>query len=374
MKPVITTKTKLMKTWVAKLRNSFQEDKKDLQNRKGSVMLVSLFSTLILSLFAGSLASLTSDEASLAYRNERSLRAFYLAEAGVADAYATLKDDFQNKDDSSLFPITSLSEGTFDATIIQANGRVVIESVGVVKGISRTVYVEVAFDDTPAAFDYALFSNKDGVIEGNPTIDGDVHSNEDWSINGNPIINGAVSTVGSIIINGNPDIDDLLVGVSPVEFPTFDFNYYYNLADPTDRYSGNQVWDGDQFLTPVNDVIYIDGDLEINGNLNLTGAIVVTGTITVNGNVNQVGVEGLPVMMSRDGQIIINGNVESGEGLFYSGADDVRIYGNLAAIGHVFAFDEIYVTGNLVFTASGDVPDGLIGSTGDGLTKLSFHE
>jgi len=101
---------------------------------------------------------------------------------------------------------------------------------------------------------------------------------------------------------------------------------------------------------------------------------VITGHIIVSGNVNQVPVEGLPVLMSRDSHITIYGNVESGDGLFYSGADDITVYGNVAATGHIVAFDEIYITGNTLFSASGDVPDGLIGSTGNGLTKLSLHE
>lgn len=345
---------------------------RSVKETRGSVLTVSVLMTAILTLLAGGLAQLSLREAASVYRQENSMKAFFLAEAGVADAYSLLLEDYDNKDDPTLYPETSLGQGTYDVTILQTLGRVVIESVGKVKNVERTLLVEVSYDDGLAGFNYGILSNKEGELRGDSAIDADIHTNEDWDIRGNVSVSGAATAVGDVDLIGNATAESVLENAPVIEFPTFDFNYFYNLADPADRYTGDQDWNNVD-LEPVNGVVYVDGDVRIRGSSELTGAIVATGAIEIEGNFTQTPVQNLPALMSRDDSIILRGNVTIQGGLIYSARNDVEIRGNVTTHGNIMSFDQVIGTGNLTLTASGLIPAG-VNSTGMGLRKLTFHE
>lgn len=344
------------------------------QKCEGSALFITMLAVVIISLLAGSLSSLSIQNASNFYFQEKAQKAFFLAEAGANEAVALLKEDFDYKDDDSNFPLTALGEGSYDVTIIETGGFVVIRSVGTVRGISRDVSITVADDSANDAFNFAFFSNGDMTIQGNPDVTGDIHSNQTVNITGNPTVSGTASASEVVNITGTPILGATQDGAPVIPFPAFDFNFYYNLADPGDRYAGNQNWAGNQTLTPANGVIYVDGDIRISGNLNITGAIVVTGSITINGNVTQTGITGLPLLMSRDSYIRINGNILDADGLMYSGSNDIQIYGNINMTGQIIAYDELVITGNPSVTQGSDISFGLEGDTGEGFRVISYQE
>jgi Tfp pilus assembly protein PilX len=79
---------------------------------------------------------------------KNSSEAQYLAEAGIRDALATLDNlGFAARNNASNFPLTSFGAGTYDATVTETGGRVLLTSVGTVNNVSKTVSVEVA--ETP---------------------------------------------------------------------------------------------------------------------------------------------------------------------------------------------------------------------------------
>lgn len=364
---------KTMGSRVKKIGN-FEKLIKSSQNCEGSILAITMLALVIISFLAGSLSNFTILNASNFNYQENAHKARFLAEAGANEAISVLQDDFNAKNDDSNFPLTTLGEGTYDVTVVETAGQVLIKSVGTVRNISREVLISVADDTASTPFDYAFFSNGDTIIEGDPVVTGGIHSNEDMYVIGDPTISGNISATGSVDITGSPTYGDAYSGVVQVAFPFFDFNYYYNLADPADRYAGDLNLSGNQTLTPANGVIFVDGNVRIAGTLNITGAIVATGSITVNGNVNQTGVSGMPILMSRDSYIRINGNVLNGDGLIYSGSNDVQIYGNVSMTGQIVSYGELVVTGSPTVVQGSDETFGMIEGTSKGFRKIYYHE
>lgn len=355
-------------------KKALAEVRKKWKNRKGSVLTAAVMMTVVGSLVAGNLATQVSQDSSYSYHGELSQKALLIAEAGANEAIALLKENFAYKDDPSNFPETNLNDGSYNVTILEIGDLVSIISEGEVKGVERTVSVNVIDETGLEGLDFAFFSNDNMIIPGNSVVNGDIHSNENIEINGNPTINGYASSNGTITVTGSPTIDNTYEGYPTVDFPTFDFNYYYNLADPADRYFGNKNFTGGQLLDPVNGVIFVDGNVLISGNVTLKGSIVATGDITINGNVVHIGVEGLPLMMSRDGNIRVNGNVTQGDGILYAGTGDISVYGDVELAGQIIAYKELYLQGNVTVSGTGEIPGGFSGEAGEGFKIISYHE
>lgn len=308
---------------------------------------------------------------------ERSLKALLLAEAGVSEAYALLKQNYSNKDDPSMFPETTVSGGSYNVEVLQPDSRVVLRSIGVFDDVERSLMVEVTLDQGAEAFGFGVFSNKEGELSGSSVVNGGLHSNEEWDIGGSAQVNGTVTAVEDIDISGSASVTQAIPNSSPQSFPTFDFNYFYNLAAPEDRYVGNKNWNNVNFQ-PVNGVVYVNGNVRIGGTSQITGCLVATGKITINGTFNQYAYGDLPALMSRDDEIVLVGTVTVEKGMIYSNSQDIEILGNTTLQeGSVITFANLKGRGNLTLTSTlSNLPPGLNDSevgTG-GLRKLTYHE
>lgn len=355
-------------------RRELERERKN-QNKKGSALILSLIFLLIISLFSSGMTQLVLGNTHSAYRTEKSIKARFIAEAGMAEAYAILKQDFNNKDDSSLFPETNLGLGTYDAQIYQSNGRVVIQSTGSSGNVKRILLVEVKNESALEAFNYGVLSNKSGELTGDIVVNGDIHSNEEWDLDGNAFVNGAANAVVDVTLSGSASATIVNDGVLDIPFPTFDFNTYYNMADPADRYTGDVNWQNVD-LQPTNGVIYIDGNVRINGNSQLTGTIVATGDIVIGGTFTQIPYLDLPALMSRDGDITFRGNLAILQGMVYTATGDISILGNTTNItGNVISFNKVYGSGNLTVNAVSAIPPGYNDDEGGiGLKLVSYAE
>jgi len=339
--------------------------------RRGSALTIAIFMTVLVSLTAGSLSKLTLNENHIQYRDLRLIKAFHLAEAGISEAYTLLKGDWYLKDDPSAFPETNLGEGTYDVTMLDIGGRVVIQSKGKVYGIEKTLLVEIAADPADLAFDYAMFGGNKVELE-HITLNADIHSNG-LIVLEDATLNGTASAVGQIQIDGSSSATTTIEGADPVPFPTFDFNYYYNLANPTDRYTGILNWSNVN-LQPINGVIFINGSVTITGTSQLTGVIVATGTISISGNFTRFEYGNLPSLMSRDDSVIITGNHTFAAGLLYSGSRDVKVDGNGTIIGALIAFNQAEAEHSIITFAELNPPG--LNSSGpvENFRKLTYQE
>lgn len=326
---------------------------------KGFTLTISVLMVVILCLVALGLSELISRYSFIKYRNENSRLALYLAESGVSEAIMLLSQDWSLKDNPGAFQETQLGEGSYDVDILQSSNRVVLESVGVVREIERTILVEVAQSSDLSTFKLGIFANKKTELEGNSNVTGDVHSNTDVKLNGNATVVGSASAVDDVTISGNASASQTVENAQVVNFPMFDFNYYYNTADPSNRFIGDQDW-ASVNLAPANGIIYVKGDVKISGDSQLTGAIVATGKIEISGTFNHNPSSNMPALMSRDSDINLSGNTTIRNGLLYSGANDIKFQGTTTVSGVIIAHDDVMAKDSFTMTYVYLIPPGMI--------------
>jgi len=320
---------------------------------KGIVFVTVIVISMLMIFMAVGASNMLLQDAHMVKRLKRSVQAQYLAEAGISDALATLATiGFAAKDNPANFPQRILGNGTYDVTVIESGGRVLLSSVGTAEGVSRTVSAEVE-DVTPTSLYYMLSSGSDlwlfAILDVTDDIDGDIHSNLDmtlWALWGGDIdidactggcCDGSVSAGGTVDIweggwwGGNVTIHGSTTdGAAAVTFPNFNYAYYENLAIAGgDYHNGDQIWDGVN-LNPTNGIVYVDGTVEFRNECHITGGIVAD-SITVNGELYQHKdtAHNRNVIISRTGNMFIVRELTVEEALIYSANDFIVV--NVAA-------------------------------------------
>ena len=306
-------------------------------------MATLIISTLMI-IIAVSASNMLLQDSHMIRRLRYSMQAEYLAEAGISDALATLANNgFSAKDSPANFPLTNLGVGTYDVTVVQAGGRVLLSSVGTVNGVSRTVAAEVK-DLTPTSLFYMMSSGSDfrlrAFLLGLVDINGNIHSNNDMRLQANVLAlltidpcgaaccTGQASASGSVTIKEGfwasvdiadpPPIDD----AAPVTFPNFDYAYYQSLAsagNPEDYQAGDKTWEN-VTLTPANGIVYVEGTVTFRGVCHLNGGIVAD-KIIVRGELHQHKTGTRNVIISRSDDIEVLYRITVEEALVYSGRD-----------------------------------------------------
>jgi len=265
----------------------------------------------MLMVFIGvSASNMLLQDAHMIRRLENNTKAQYAAEAGISDALATLvQNGFSAKD--TMFPLSdTIGDGSYNVTVSESGGRVLLTSVGSVNGVSKTVAAEIK-DKVPNALYYMLCGGTDvkfrAFFLGLVDINGDIHANSDVTLRAQALAlidigpcpagdcDGSVSAgrkiskstgaLGVINIAGSET-----EGAPMVAFPEFDYDYYKTLADDSgDYYSGDTTigsTGSTTSLTPGNGIIYIDGTATLRGDINLTGGLIAE-KIEVRGQLNQ---------------------------------------------------------------------------------------
>lgn len=344
-----------------------------MRSSKGTVLTVTILMAVIISLMAGYLTLAVRQDSKMSYKDEKGIKAFYLAEAGIADAFATLKEDWTHKDEPAEFPLTTLVDGTYDVTILQPSGRVVVQSIGTYKDVTREIIMEVKYEGGEA-FEYGVFANADIVMRGSSDLNGNVRTNANVDLSGSASIAGDAASTGTITTGGSATISGSQIeGSATVDFPEFDFNTYYNLAQSDGLYyNGDQNFSG-VTLTPNNGVIYVNGIVTVSGTSSVTGGIIATGGISISGTFTQTQVGSIPALMSRDGDVQISGTANM-TGLIYTATGEVNVSGNGSLSGQIISFGGIRTTGtaDLTVTIDEQPPPGLSGETGP-IKTVTYH-
>ena len=153
---------------------------KKLHNKSGAVFITVLIISMLILFVAASSSNMLLQDAKMIRYLKRSAQARYLAEAGVNAALGVLLEEgISAKGDALNFPETNMGDGSYDVTVIESGDRILLSSVGIVDGTSRTVSAEVQ-DLYPEALDYPLATGGDlGIkaVQGNVTVKGNVHAN-----------------------------------------------------------------------------------------------------------------------------------------------------------------------------------------------------
>jgi Tfp pilus assembly protein PilX len=282
-------------------------------NNKGFVLIFSLLVSLVFSLLLSGFYLQNINDNNLARRFADSTRAYWLAEAGVANAYV----NFPSGASGTLGGV----DYTYNANISPISGNYyTITSVGMVnhlsgQAISRTITTTVKTGNTnPSKFRYGIETTTELEVKGsvsiNPSNSWKEYSTLDFSdlFGVTKAQMQAGATHSYTASNFSAPVD----GITWVEVPSgVTLNISGNLSgsgvlviNGKVKFSGTVVFDG---------IIYVIGTLTMTGNVTTTGSVLaessttvdttIQGNVTINYNINEV-TDGLNIVASLNKQIV----------------------------------------------------------------------
>jgi hypothetical protein len=306
--------------------------KKLFLNQKGMALLTTLIFVFILVTFAVALLTMTSNDSKMSTLQRASNKAFYLADAGIEEAFWKLNTPVEDGGEVMLewrptdYPEPGTNTEYYQVTIInigdislgeELTDKIKITSTGVVKSGEyssgkRTIEVTAKIDFLiTSKYIYAILADKVILFQGTPgpEIDGDVHSNDDILVSGK--FGENYEGTGTCSGEDN-DLDDTpdgsYTGVPNKPIPTVDYDDLRERAiaattDPTstdiyyhtsDIILGNgETWGIE--ANPITGIHFIEGSLEAKQGSEIwieNGAIIATGDIDIK--------EGSKLMHDRD--------------------------------------------------------------------------
>ena len=130
--------------------------KKSEKNASGFILVLVLFTVLILATLTIGLLNLTAIDANLVKNHMYSLQAYYIAEAGIADAIGNIRL-------SGVLPVTwqrtfpAITTNTYNVDV-ESGSPAIIKSTGTVTNanFSRTLEVLVNVTGTAAPYDVSI--------------------------------------------------------------------------------------------------------------------------------------------------------------------------------------------------------------------------
>lgn len=316
---------------------------------RGTIFLQTIVSMFIMTLMAGYIVNVSTQDSRMVRTLNRSAAAQNLAEAGLAQAFSALKADFNDWADASNYPLTNLGGGTYDASVTRIGTRYLVTSVGSVGSVTRTVSAEITAP-TVSALDYILAggSTLDLRLTAKSTLEiiGKIYAAS--TIYMKAIANGAQINIhdpgdvysGGTIDNGGGNI---VTGTltpnwsTQVGFPVFNYAGYQAIAQANGYYyNGDRTYNSTTTIpaAPAGGVIFVNGNVTISAAQSTTACFVATGTITITqGTVTINQYQNYPAMMTQTGDIILRSVGNSAKG-------------RLVATGLVYAGNNFSLSGN----------------------------
>ncbi|MDR3592672.1 MAG: hypothetical protein P4N41_23700, partial [Negativicutes bacterium] len=232
----------------------------------------------------------------------------------------------------------------------------VLKALGIsnsdMSGMAITVYASAATKQGTAAhcFDYTIFSGSDfDMLPLNGSglyVDGSVHSDDNLKINGSNItVTGLAEAVAAINVNGTK----ISIGSqSPNTGVHIDMPDYASQiqASALTKYSSSLQFNGNNLDVTGN--IYVNGDFQMNGTtIAGTGTILATGNIKNNGNnITHTGASGQVCYYSQNGDITINGNNITIDGILYAPKGAIHLNGNNITINGRIVANTVQINGS----------------------------
>jgi len=360
---------------------------------KNGYMLVTVIGILtVLSMVFTMLFKITQQTVFTGKHTKNRTKAVAYAEAGIEFAYSVLRDNFDNRTNSSAFridsggtytngaPLTSsYGEGSFTLTITPLSSQyVVINSKGACD--TATAEAEVLVEDSNytdwgkyEAFKKAIAAGGSADFGGNgsatPIDPLNIHVNGKVTLNGdinidevniasateidlkNKTLNGT-ATAPIVSSTGTATDGKYVETVPPIYIPTINLTPYYNKAVASGSFvtALTSEYKITSDITPAGGILYVDGDVKIYANV--TGTVIATGNITiVSGGVKE---SGSGIALATETGDIINRSTGDSAGLVYSrtGSYYQNSVGTLT--GQIIVGNEVTKTGgaSLIFEES----------------------
>jgi hypothetical protein len=354
------------------MRNTGEKMREYFKNNKGTVLLIVMGTVLLMGMTTLFLANIINQNGALIFHVKYGSQARYLAEAGIKHALARIKKESF----TARAPISATMEtGTYSVRFTENSGRYLVTSTGTANGVTKVASAEIE-NLMPTAMSCITAAGNNIRINSfiaGAAIEGDIHANNNTYLKSGFIIStlsvsGDVSATGQVkegtrlhtrdgLFGGYADAhvkineinDDAAViyeGEDRVTFPVFNYDKYREAAvDAGDYYDTDQVFE-DQTLSPVNGIVYVDGDVEFRGTNTINGGIIADDILII-GRLYQNKTGDRNVIISRSGDIGIAGKLETEEAVVYAGRDiislaigaDVDIHGIIMARRDIYMWN-----------------------------------
>ncbi len=328
-----------MKNAMERLKSIFTAE-----GKKGMVLALALAIMTIFIVGVVSMSIMVKRDANLIRRVNNSNDAKMLADAGIEHAIAKLKKDgFAARADFS----SDFGGGAYVVTFSTHNGRHVVTSVGTILGVSATSLMEIKSNYSPAlnyltsaGDEIKIFAHAPDVI-----INGNLHANKEVKLRADEsgallAITGTVSAVekveeGSehydvdskdtnVSINGVASdaavAPDVVEGADEITFPVFDYESYKQAAQEDGLYYDSNTIFNSSTLSPVNGIVYVDGEATFNGTCTLNGGIIAE-EIKIYGTLTQVKTGNRNVIIANEEDIKVHDTLIVEEALLYAKED-----------------------------------------------------
>lgn len=181
-----------------------------MKSEKGFILITSIITTLVVFILVGAMFAALISHTGLITRQNNSMRAYNMAEAGLAMGVIQLVNDPGNLQaiPSINLNIDSTHVGTYSViftTLTPTSFR--INSTGACGNMSRTLRLEVfqesVTDWVSLSNSDTSFTNGDAWYLTNDYVDGPVHTNGQLNIAGSPTFEGHVSSTAGTINYGS---------------------------------------------------------------------------------------------------------------------------------------------------------------------------
>ncbi|TAN61785.1 hypothetical protein EPN16_02855 [bacterium] len=309
-----------------------------MNNKRGSVLVVSFMVILVLAVLGGIMLSRSISERALTQRYAESTQAFWLAEAGVNRALKELGANF-NAMGNNVWSET-LAPGSYSIDIEQVDStKRKVTSHGFVPAVSprveRVLEATITKKIPPDFYENAIYSGGSVDFNGNSyTVTGKVRYADEIEYSSNNV-NGTITEDPDIKPLAMLDFQQLYnLSLAQQNVYVVDHNKLVNQATGSDDFPGSFWYDAQ---SGIPNIVYIDGDLALNGNIGTIGGFfVVVGDVLTNpddiqnANINGNGVvqgviytRGEFKINGGAGRLNVDGGVWAGEQAVLNGNADV---------------------------------------------------
>ena len=304
----------------------------DMKTKKGFALIFTLLIALVIMAIIISLTAIASGDLSLAKRTTNTIRAYYLAEAGLSRKFAELRGDNKSDIANAVVTLSPGNTGNFAVAVKQIGAGVfptyTLSSTGTypaINGVSKTIVLTVR-QITIARYIYLtnleMRSGSPIWFISDDIVRGPLHTNGQINIYADPTFEGPVSSVSSSInySRGPPPLDNpdfqstLTLGAPRIQLPAIGdiITGIKNAAKQTDGlyFTGDttvtlisngtanitndgrgltgvanagQRWTGHNVPLPANQALFVN-----NGNVDMSGILAGQLTVATNGNIDIV--------------------------------------------------------------------------------------
>lgn len=324
------------------------------RGRGGAALVIIMIILMVMAIAGASMIGMAGYQVRSVQRLIDRIKAEAIAEAGAAEAYAILRDDFSKRYQVDPIAVREFEGGVYNFSVAPVGDHgAQLWGEGTYNGAS--FYVGMNLQDVhpgegpnnpPPSSPWAhsvfvngrLTHNGAGILIGSVRCNNEIRCNgafvwgtesqdcDVWAYsqlraNGVTVIHGTVYSP-SIRVNGVDQIREKVIGpIELVEFPVLDLTPYYQIAEENGQVFSDGNYNGSYNWGAIpGGVRWFNGNLRVNGSLTYEGCIIATGYVLFNGVVYQIRVGDLPAVVSRDSYIKVNG-ASIFHGLIYAAGD-----------------------------------------------------